>query len=259
MFIINNEINNYPFTANSTLVIGDADYTLPQDLLVDACVYPRCENDAPFHVSRIDKWVWTVSTNSGEYAFTIAFPEEPLSQLTEYYIGLCYDSIGPCGTVLGTMNLYNWLRAVPVSQELSLNSMIFTASAVRPLGYKIKKKALYVQRGENQLPVVSVSWGGEIAVSIDETDSSSAEGEDTTPIEEGTIVEKIEYQQVGKETPIHTLIINGERITVRESSSESSEEEEPTVSGTVNIVSAPGSKVRVLTRNDISIGKVTEI
>ena len=236
MFIPQSEINNYPFTSNSTLLLNDSGYTLPLDLIADACAYPRCDNNAPFHVSKINKWVWTVSDNSGIEVFTIEFPEQSDGFLQNYYVGYCFDAVGPCGSVLGTTNLYNWLRAVPLSQELPNNSLVFSASAVRPVGLKNKKRALYVKRTAGNLPVLAVSWdeemdgeGGHITVS---------------PDGEATIKETTEYPDEGTDTPITSIIVN-------DASSGTSR--------TVNIAPAVGSKVRVATGSEITIGKVTEI
>lgn len=229
MFLPKAEINNYPFTGNSSLRINDTGYTLPPDLLLDACIYPRCDNNPPFHIARMDKWVWSISDNSGATAFTVVFPETRDRHLQDYYIGYCYDGVGSCGTVLGTDKLYSWLKAVPLSQAVPSDSFVFSAGAVRPVGQHLKKRALFVNKRGLQLPALSVSWGDNISV--------SASGV-------ATIDETLEYPDSGKDTPITTLVVNGVYVSGGRS---------------VNIVPTPGSKVRVLARSEIQIGKVTEV
>lgn len=234
MFVLQNEINSYPFTENSTFILNETGYTLPKDLFSDMCAYPRCDNNAPFHVSKINKWVWTVSDKAGNDVFTIAFPENREEYLQEYYIGYCFDAIGPCGTVLGTTSLYNWIRAIPLSVDLSENALIFSASIVRPVGAKRKKNALFVKRQEQIMPVINVTWGD----GDEETDNILVSDDGTAMIKD-----KVVYPDKGEDTPITTLVVNGRSIATR----------------TIHIVPSATSRVRVLTRSDISIGKVTEL
>ena len=229
MFIPQAEINNYPFTSNSTLRITDAGYTFPPDLLSDACIYPRCANNAPFHIATMDKWTWRVADNSGAVVFTIVFPEVRDNYLQNYYIGYCYDEVGNCGNVLGTDKLYNWIKVFPLSQDVPADSFIFSAGTIRPIGQSSKKRALFVNKRGTQLPVLSVSWGDNITVSSSGT---------------ATVEETLKYPDSGKEVPITTLIVNGVRVGGGR---------------TVSIAPATGSKVRVLTRSAIQIGKVTEL
>ena len=226
MFTNRSEINNYPFAESATLLLNDTGYTLPKDLLLDACAYPRCGNTAPFHVASINKWSWTVIDSLGAAAFTIVFPET--APASNYYAGYCIDQVGYCGSVLGTSDLYRWIRAVPGFSGLPEDSLEFSAGVVRPVGVKQRRGALVVASEGVAMPVTSISWGDHITI--------TEEGA-------GTVVAENPIIDEATDTPITTVIVNSARNSSRQ----------------VSLAPMVGSKVRVIAGSDIRVGKVSEL
>ena len=233
------EINKYPFSESSTMVLNESGYTLPIDLFLDACVYPRCDNNAPFYVASMDKWLWTVKDSLGNDSFVIAFDPAAEQQITGYFSGYCYDKNGFCGSVLGSSALYSWLRAVPAISGLSQEALVFSAGAVKPLGVQaVKGNLLFRDTDGINKPVFSITWGANISNSCDPESSEDPELADV-----GTICVHTEYPEEVEDTAITKVIVNGVELSAE------------------NIYISPklDSKVRVITDSEIRIGKVTEL
>lgn len=226
MFINKNEINNFPFSESATLILSETKYTFPVDLLLDACVYPRCSNNAPFHVYAINKWEWDVADASGAHAFTMLFKDEEPS--SDYYVGHCIDQVGYCGSILGTKDLYRWIRAIPGFHDLPYDSLEFTARAVRPVGSKTRRGSVVFNVNGDVLPVTSVGWGEHVTV---------------TPAGAGTVTYDYQVVEEAADTPISRIVVNSASNASRQ----------------ISIVPTVGSKVRVLANSDIRVGKVSEL
>lgn len=154
------EVNKYPFSELSTLRLTDLKYEFPMGLLIDASFTPACANDAPFYVSDIikeeDSAKLAVKNSAGLLVFIITIPMTPCVGDYIYGYGVQLDG-GYCGACLGTKQLMQWLKSIPSITDIHPNSLIFSASAVSPLGDNNNASTANVRYDGKA--VTNIAWG----------------------------------------------------------------------------------------------------
>lgn len=215
------ELNKFPFTESSTMILDDRGYRFPLGVMVDAMFYPKCQNNPPYNVSAISKTSTdvelTVSDNTGSSVFVITVPLNS-DYSCDYVAGVGRQGDYYCGGCIFSSELKDWITALTNVPLISTNSLIFTSSAVCPQGGVVDTLGSIKYNGS---PVSGIDWGVNIAHS-----SSSASMESLD----------------GSETPgdISSIIINDVELT----------------GDAVYITPKKNSMIRVSCRGDITIGRV---
>lgn len=218
------ELNKYPFTESSTLVLTSQKYTMPLGLFLDANFYPRCANNPPYYVSDISKTsnnaVLTVRDNSGDTVFSIMLSLDR-SGITGYCAGYGVQEGVYCGACLCTKAATDFFNDIPEMRDIGRDSLVFGAAAVRPIsaGENNKTGSLMFE-GKR---VSTISWGEHLTG--------------------GTVDTNIIDIDTEKPSAINSIYINGVELTGED----------------LFITPVAGGVIRVANATEILIGRLTDI
>lgn len=217
------EINKFPFTETSTMVLTDLGYLMPLEIFVDANFYPRCANNTPFWVSAIHKEERNssidVCDSTGSVVFQILVP---LRQNTDadYISGYGVQGGSYCGSCLLTKGATDFFAALPSIDNIPSDSLVLSASAVRPIP------------GE-RLVQCALTYGGEKINSIEWGDN----------VQGGTVNNTIITGLKDIRRPITSVTVNGVMIT----------------GDRIFITPSRGSSIRLTNTGGISIGRLADL
>ena len=211
------ELNKYPFTETSHLVLTDLNYTLPLGLILDANFYPRCLNSPPFYVSDIIKEqnnsIMYVSSSSDDNIFTVVFDRSVNEG--DFIFGHGIQNGTYCGSCTCSKDMLTWLESVPDLRNIAADSLIFSAAAVRPSGDVASPGS-----GElmyNNTTIDSLKWGnnldgGTIEVTTIKTSDTSPDPVKSINVNGVSISGSNVYITPGKQSAIR--VVNSGEITV---------------------------------------------
>ena len=220
------EVNKYPFTESSSLLITNLGYTLPMGTLLDANLYPHAENKPPFYISSIKRRnnisTLTVNDSSGSIICEIKVPLD--NGTSDYACGYGVQGNTYCGGCLLGKGAINTLRSLPDIDDIPSNSLMFSAGTIHPVPNDMQNnrgRLLY-----NGIEVTKVSWGSNL--------------------EDGTI-KNSPVKDVVSSKPINTISVNGVELTGE--------------SVFITTLREPGitSVFRVISSDDILIGRLAEV
>lgn len=216
------EINKFPFTEKSTLRLTSLNYTLPLNVFIDANFYPTCQNNAPFHINELSKIpeavIARVADSTNSYVFDIILPLK--ADVSNHCIGTGVQGGRYCGSCLCSKEAYDFFDSIPSITSIDSDSLVFSASAVRPISVEMIQTGTPKYEGKI---VKNCVWGDNLAG--------------------GTVVTTVIELEEEKEQPIHTVVVNniplqGENLFIT-----------PVKQGVIRVVNA----------SDITIGRLTDL
>lgn len=220
------ELNKHPFIERSTLLLTHQGYTLPIGIFLDANLYPKCDNNPPFYISDIIKEGQGVNMfvrdNRREVVIVISISNIDDTQC-DYILGHGFNNTAYCGSVLLSKQAKDFFAAIPTIRDIPSDSLVFTASAIRPRGTGNGQRTQSGQLLYDGKPVKEIKWGDNLTGGV------------LTP----GVVDVSDNQQ----TPISEITVNG--VTLKGEH--------------IFITPTRNSVVRIINDNAITVGRLTDL